>query len=284
MPTADLDASAGPDTSAGPKVSCLLVTADRPTLVRRALRCYAAQTYANTELVVLDNGDERIESIVAGADLPGEVQYLYVERTPDLWIGGLRNQALDAATGEFVIPQWDDDDWSHPERIERQVAVLQRGYDACTLQGTLMHVDATEYFYHPFIGVLPDGVPPTIMHRRDDSIRYPNIRRTSDTDFVNDWREKRYHILPREDSYLYLRYFHGDNLWEKDHFLRRMRNTPKDLLLYVWHHYVRGNVFGHPRFQLTPTMKDAFQTYLDDSFPYDIFQTEGVGPEQPQAS
>lgn len=259
-------------------VSCLLVTADRPILLQRALRCYAQQTYANTELVVLDNGDEPIREVVDSFDLPGKVNYLYVERTPDLWIGGLRNQALDAATGEFVIPQWDDDDWSHPERIERQVEVLQSGHDACTLQGTLMHVDSKEYFYHPFIGVLPAGVPPTIMHRRDASIRYPNIRRTSDTDFVNEWREKRYAIMPREDSYLYLRYFHGDNLWEKDHFLRRMRNTPKDFLLYAWHRYIRGDMFGHPRFQLTPTMKEAFETYLDDSFRYDLFLTEGVQP------
>jgi glycosyltransferase involved in cell wall biosynthesis len=233
--------------------------------------------------VVLDNGDERIEDVVGAADVPGEVQYLYVERTPDLWIGGLRNQALDAATGEFVVPQWDDDDWSHPERIERQVAVLQEGYDACTLAGTLMHVDDPAYFDHPFIGLLPNGVPPTIMHRRDASIRYPNIRRTSDTDFVNDWMEKRYHILPREDSYLYLRYFHGDNLWEQDHFLRRMRNTPRDLLLYAWHRYVRGNVFGHPRFQLTDTMWAAFERYLDDSFRYNLFQSRSAPERAPMS-
>lgn len=257
-----------------PKVSCLLVTANRPHLIKRALRCYQHQTYDSLELVVLDNGSEPVEEVVRSFELPGEVQYLYQERDPDMWIGGLRNRALEAATGEFVVPQWDDDDWSHPERIERQVNVLQKGYDACTLQGTLMHVDHPDYFYHPFIGILPDGVPPTVMHRRDADIRYPNIRRTSDTDYVNDWREKRYHIMPREDSYLYLRYSHDDNLWETDHFLRRMRNTPKDLLLYAWHRYVRGDVFDHPRFQLTEQMQEAFQRYLDDSFRYDLFETD----------
>jgi len=267
--------------SSYPKVSCLLVTADRPHLLRRALRSYRQQTYPNTEVVVLDNGNERIDHLLH--EVPEEeVRYHYVDRTPDLWIGGLRNMALEEATGEFVIPQWDDDDWSHPRRIERQVEVLQQGYDACTLLGTLMHVDSERYFHRPFVGILPDGVPPTVMHRRDASIRYPNIRRTSDTDYVNQWRDARYTVLPRSDSFLYLRYFHGDNLWEKDHFLRRIRNTPKDFVLYGWHRFIRGDVFGHPRFQLTDQMERAFETYLQDSFTVDVFSEEST-PEEPSA-
>lgn len=264
-------------THDGPKVSCLLVTADRPQLIKRALRSYQQQTYDHLELVVLDNGDSPVEDVVRSFELPGEVRYLHVDSTPDMWIGGLRNRALEEATGDVVVPQWDDDDWSHPERIERQVSVLSDGYDACTLQGTLMHVDDPEYFFHPFIGVLPDGVPPTIMHRRNADIRYPNIRRTSDTDYLHDWRERRYAILPREDSYLYLRYSHGDNLWETDHFLRRMRNTPTDFVRYLWHRYVRRDLFAHPRFQLIEQMEEAFEQYLADSFRYDLFDSVRQG-------
>ena len=88
--------------------------------------------------------------------------------------------------------------------------------------------------------------------------RYPNLRRTSDTTYIEEWQQHRYVRMPRETSHLYLRYFHGGNLWETDHFLRRMRNTPKDLLLYAWHRYVRGDVFEHPRFQLTDRMRSAF--------------------------
>jgi glycosyltransferase involved in cell wall biosynthesis len=269
-------------SSRGPKVSCLLVTADRPQLIKRALRCYQQQTYEPLELVVLDNGTTPVRHVVDSFDLPGEVRYRHVERGPDLWIGGLRNRALELATGTFVVPQWDDDDWSHPERIERQVETLRRGYDVCTLQGTLMHVHDPDYFHHPFIGILPNGVPPTIMHRRDPDIRYPNIRRTSDTEYLNDWRQKRAAILPREASYLYLRYSHDGNLWGTDHFLRRVRNTPTDLLLYAWHRYVRGNLFDHPRFQLTARMRSAFVRYLEDSLRYDLFETERLhAPARP---
>lgn len=253
-----------------PLVSCLMTTADRHDLCRRAIHCYIEQTYPNTELIVLDNGDTPMKAVLDEFDVPTPVKYQYVERTPDLSLGGLRNMSLDMADGDFIVPQWDDDDWSHPDRLARQVEVLQQGHDACALAGTLMHVDQPEYFDHPFIGLLPNGVPPTIMHRRDDSIRYPNILRTEDTKYVNDWLERDYVIMPKEESYLYLRYFHGRNLWEQVHFVRRMRNTPKDLLLYIWHRYVRGDMFRHPRFDLTEKMEAAFHDYLDNSLRYNL--------------
>ena len=247
-----------------PRVSCLLVTADRPHLLKRALRSYEKQTYANRELVVLDNGHESVEPLLEPRRLPG-LKYIRVPREPHHVIGALRNQALEAAEGEYVVPQWDDDDWSHPRRLEIQADVLDQGQDACMLSGTLMHVDAPEYFYSPFLGLLPHGVPPTIMHRRDEEIRYPELRRTSDTAYTTRWRERRYVQLPRALSYLHLRYFHGGNLWEQEHFLRRMRNTPADLLLYGWYRYVRRDLFKHPRFRLDANAKSAFEAYLADS-------------------
>ncbi|RMH60681.1 MAG: glycosyltransferase family 2 protein [Bacteroidetes bacterium] len=262
-------------TASLPKISCLLVTADRPMLCRRAILAYRQQTYPHKELVVLDNGQEPMEYLLQ--DLPHEdVRYLRVEKTPGQYIGALRNQALEAATGDLIVPQWDDDDWSHPERLARQAAVLQEGYDACTLAGTLMHVDADPYFDRPFIGLLEGGVPPTIMHRRDATIRYPNLRRTSDSHYINSWSRLRYAILPPEQSHLYVRYFHGGNLWEQEHFLRRMRNTPRDWLAYAWYKYVRGDVFAHPRFRLSQEAREAFALYLADSVACGLFPDRPV--------
>ena len=250
----------------------MMVTADRPLLVQRAILCYLHQDYANKELVVLDNGNEYIEKYLSAVPA-NELQYKKVKRTPDLILGDLRNTALEMATGDYIIPQWDDDDWYHPERISIQVNTLNQGYDACALSGTLMHVDNAPYFDKPYIGLLPNGVPPTIMHRKDPSIKYPSLPRTEDTVYVNAWRNKSYYLYPTSYSYLYIRSFHGANTWEVDHFLRRMRNTPLDTGRYLWYRFVRRNLFAHPRFKLTNDMQSAFQLYLDDSRALDIFQS-----------
>lgn len=265
-----------------PLVSCLMVTADRPAYARRAIACFQAQTHPNCELVVLDNGRTPMEHLLA--DLPSErVVYRHVERSADTHIGALRNESLGMARGDVIAPQWDDDDWSHPTRITRQLAVLSAGYDACTLPGTLMHVDDPAFFAHPFVGLLRGGVPPTILHRRDDAIRYPNLRRTSDSTYVEQWQKRRYTILSHGTEGLYVRYFHGGNLWEQEHFVRRMRNTPADFVAYLWARYVRRDVKTHPRFRLTPETEAAFRLYLEQSRRFGFFQSDparSVGPAQ----
>ena len=256
--------------NANAKVSCVMVTADRIKLCARSVWCYQQQTYSNKELVVLDNGNESMAALLK--QLPAdEVRYKKINRTPDLVLGDLRNTALNMATGSLIIPQWDDDDWYHPQRIQRQVEILEQGHDACALAGTLMHVNQHPFTDRPYIGLLRNGVPPTIMHRRDDTIRYPSLPRTEDTVYVNAWLKKSYVQLPEEASYLYIRAFHGANTWEVDHFLRRMRNTPTDSLRFAWYKYVRRNLFAHPRFQLTAEMQAAFAQYIEDSRRLEIF-------------
>jgi glycosyltransferase involved in cell wall biosynthesis len=255
---------------AQPKVSCLLVTADRKEMCRRSVRCYLRQTYPSKELIILDNGSVDLTDILR--EIPAEERtYLRVEPADEVYIGGLRNIALEAATGEYVIPQWDDDDWFHPTRIERQVEVLESGYDACSISATLMHLDTGPYFDHPFIGILPNGVPPTIIHRRDSAIRYPDLRRTSDTAYLNSWREREFALLDPSHAYLYIRCFHGSNLWDEDHFVRRIRNTLPDAVAYGWHRFVKRDLFGHPRFQLDERATASFDAYRAESRELGLF-------------
>jgi len=249
-----------------------MVTADRPELCKRAILSYLGQTYSNKELVVLDNGEKPMQSLLE--DVPShEVRYEYIQSNAATTIGELRNRSLEMVTGDIVVPQWDDDDWSAPERLDTQYRALDKhGVDAVTLYATLMHVDDPDFFDHPFYGLLKGGVPPTVMHRRDDSVRFPELRRTSDTHYKNVWRSRKYLILPMQEAHLHLRYFHGKNLWERDHFLRRMRNTPADLVAYGWWKFLRGNILGHPRFRISADAQKAFDTYLKDSRTCGLFE------------
>ncbi|MDA1027766.1 MAG: glycosyltransferase family 2 protein [Bacteroidetes bacterium] len=255
-----------------PLISCLMVTADRPELCKRAIISFNAQTYENKELVVLDNGKAPMQSLLENVP-SSQLRYEYVQNNEATTIGELRNRSLEMVSGDVVVPQWDDDDWSAPQRLDTQYdALVKNEADAVTLYATLMHVDDPYFFDHPFYGLLKGGVPPTVMHKRDDSVRFPELRRTSDTHYKNVWRSRKYLILPMSDAHLHLRYFHGKNLWERDHFLRRMRNTPLDLVAYGWWKFVRKNILGHPRFRISEDARQAFETYLSDSQACGLFK------------
>lgn len=258
--TADTPSTSS-DTSQNPKVSCLMVTANRRKLARRAVECFKNQSYENKELVIVDDGQEDYGPILE--DLPADqVNYIKLKKEPDFVLGKLRNRSLEEASGEYLI-QWDDDDWYHEDRIKIQADVLSKGYDACCLSSALMHLDSEEFMAHPYVGVLPDGIPGSIMHRKSDEIRYPETRRAEDTVYLKEWMKKRYCKLDDHYNYLFLRAYHGNNTWEKEHFRRRIRNSPKALVQYIWHAVIKRDVFAHPRFQLSTQAEEAFRSYQE---------------------
>lgn len=253
----------GPTPSA-PLVSCLVVTADRAALLRRAVRCYNRQSYPHRELVVLDDGQEDLEPALR--DVPSaELRYHRIPRRPENVLGTLRNETLDLAAGAYVA-QWDDDDWYHADRLAVQVGALGEGGDACTLSATLMHLNTPALMRRPYVGHLGGGVPGTIVHRRDGAVRYPAQRRAEDSVYLDAWRNRRYVELDDHHAHLFIRTFHGANTWEQNHFKRRMRNSAPRLLTYAWYRWVRRDLGAHPRFRLSRAAREAFEEYLQDSF------------------
>ena len=111
-----------------PTVCAVMLTANRPELARRAVECFRAQIYPNlrSQLLVWDSG-----SILAFAD--GKAAYCDDRKRT---VGEMRNDANSWACDPSFLPpdifiHWDDDDYSHPNRIAEQVALLQSsGADA----------------------------------------------------------------------------------------------------------------------------------------------------------
>lgn len=251
------------------KVSCLMVTANRLHLARRAIQCFKNQSYKNKELVILDDGSQDYSPLLN--DIPSsEIKYIQLDGSNNYVLGQLRNLSLEAATGDYLI-QWDDDDWYHPERVEIQASILDKGFDVCCLSSAIMHLDTPEFIEHPYIGILPDGIPGSIMHKRNDDIRYPETRRAEDTVYLKQWMEKKYFKLENSYNYLFLRAYHGQNTWEQVHFKRRIRNSVVSFFQYVWYKHLRNDLFSHPRFKLSENAKDAFDQYWQESKELKLF-------------
>ncbi|MFF5293433.1 glycosyltransferase family 2 protein [Paractinoplanes globisporus] len=88
-----------------------------------AVRSLVAQTWTNHEILLVDDGSP-VESdpiLRAATGLDPRVRLIRMVANGGTYVA--RNAGLDAATGDFVTFQ-DADDWSHPLRLERQVAPL----------------------------------------------------------------------------------------------------------------------------------------------------------------
>ena len=178
---------------AGPMVSCLMPTADRRRFVWHALQLFLRQDYANRELVIVDDGRDRVEDLVP--DDP-RIRYVRAERSPTL--GAKRNLACSLARGE-ILAHWDDDDWAADARLSLQVAALQAsGAEVCGLS-VVRYFDpvearAWEYRWTDQQRAWVGGN--TLMFRRAAWERrpFPGLNVGEDTRWV--WSQASVHALP----------------------------------------------------------------------------------------
>lgn len=105
---------------ARPLVTCIMPTADRRAFVPRAIRYFQQQDYGRRELVILDDGRDRVGDLV-----PSDRRIRYVELDPRRPLGAKRNLACELARGKLIV-HWDDDDWMAGYRLSYQVAELER--------------------------------------------------------------------------------------------------------------------------------------------------------------
>ncbi len=111
-------------SGAAPLVVGVMLTADRAEMTARAIRSFEAQTYQRKCLLVLDSGTE-------GPDLRTSIRLIYKRLPLKYTVGELRNIANAMAGGADIIAHFDSDDWSHPRRLEEQVALLQASGADC---------------------------------------------------------------------------------------------------------------------------------------------------------
>jgi glycosyltransferase involved in cell wall biosynthesis len=256
-----------------PLVSCLTVTANRVKLARRAIECFLAQSWPNRELIIVDDGaedyrgmlEEAMAAAPQGAVRP-PIRYERIVHNPVRRLGELRNMTLDLSRGDYCM-QWDDDEWYHPDRIARQVETLEGAGSAagiCLLRDTLMHLDTPEFAQRPYRSSLRRGTPGTILHRRTN-VRYPNVARGEDSLFRDRLTKDSRVVVMDGQAHLFIRCFHGQNTWDRRHFVERLHYTWRDKLAYLMATRVRGNLFSHPAFDLTAAERASVAAFLDQS-------------------
>jgi len=213
-------------------ISCLMVTFDRLALAKLAIRSYAEQSYADRELVVVTDGEERFRSALTSyADDLGiaGVRVIY-PGSSGLTLGALRNISMDSARGD-ILCQWDDDDYSHPDRLAIQARhMLAQAAGASFFTDHLQYIEPEGFL--SWIDWTMDGrseglmqlAPGTLMMHRDARFRYPesgpDARRGEDWVFMEAVHAA-VPVAPLTGSgHLYLYRYHGRNTHSREHHMK----------------------------------------------------------------
>ncbi|MFL6844256.1 MAG: glycosyltransferase [Allosphingosinicella sp.] len=164
------------------RVSAIMPTADRRRFVPGAIAAFLAQGREDSELVILDDGDDPVADLV-----PADPRIRYVRETGRRVLGDKRNRLCELARGGFIL-HWDDDDWHAPDRIVRQFAALEAsGADMCGLDRVTFLADdgakAWDYVYEGGRRWVCGG---SLAYRRAfwEDHRFPAIASGEDTDWV----------------------------------------------------------------------------------------------------
>ncbi|WP_180982588.1 glycosyltransferase family 2 protein [Methylocella silvestris] len=202
---------------------CLPV-AERFAFFQQSVSDYRMQTYPHkTLIVVLDGrgveGRRRVCDHLATLEDPS-IRVIAPEG--DLTLGALRNVSFEAAVAA-VVCQWDDDDRSHPRRIETQLSALVEGdCDAVFLQDVMQYFPRSNVLRWINWRATPaGGHPGTLMARRSVTPRYPvtgdNAQRGEDLVLAQALLERGRVGYVGEQPHLYLYASHGANTWSDDH-------------------------------------------------------------------
>ncbi|MDF0750461.1 glycosyltransferase [Marinobacter sp. 71-i] len=119
-------------------VSVVTPTYNRARFLPDAVSSVLAQTYADLELIIVDDGSEDdtvkvLEPFLAD----GRVRYFYQENQGQ---SHARNLALEQARGDFIAFLDSDDMWA-PEKLEKQLAVLRANPEVDIVHGDEAVID-----------------------------------------------------------------------------------------------------------------------------------------------
>jgi hypothetical protein len=151
-----------------PIVCAVMLVNGREAMTRRAIRSFREQTYEAKSLMIIDNGDVPLAPMGYRKDL----MHICLPREGRT-VGALRNYA-NGRRNEYddwskIIIHWDSDDWSHPNRIAEQVALLQSSGKQCVgYRDMLFWHDGAR---HNAAGEILEEFPPSLTGYRSTGLQ-----------------------------------------------------------------------------------------------------------------
>jgi glycosyltransferase involved in cell wall biosynthesis len=127
------------------KVSVILCTYNRAALLPRAIASVLRQTYADWELIIIDDGSTDSTRSVVRKLIQEEnrIRYFYQKNKG---LAGARNTGMQKATGD-ILTFLDSDDAYHPDHLRKRVRYLTQHADVDFLHGGMRLVGPKKKHY-----------------------------------------------------------------------------------------------------------------------------------------
>ncbi len=166
------------------RITTIVTTRQPDRSLLTSVRSLVRQTWTNHEILIVDDASsgEFAPLLRAAADLDPRVRVIRMVTGGGAFVA--RNAGLDAATGDFVTFQ-DTPDWSHPLRLERQVAPLLADATAFSVTAAALRVTTDLLVTRPGE---PAPVPHHLMVRRSTALsrvgHFDPVRTGAEAEYV----------------------------------------------------------------------------------------------------
>ena len=129
--------------NASPKVTVILPTYNRAPLLQQAIDSIRAQTLTDWELIIIDDASTDTTPEVAQAFTQQDSRIHYHRHDTNQGVAIARNTGLKRARGSYIAFQ-DDDDLSHPERLQKQADYLDKHPNVALLHTDIVKLHVNE--------------------------------------------------------------------------------------------------------------------------------------------
>ncbi len=107
------------------KVSIILPTYNGAKFIVQAIESVQAQVYADWELIIVSDGSVDDTEAVVKQYSAADERIIFIQNEKNLGIQKTLNRGLKHGQGTYVARIDDDDQWSDPEKLARQISFLE---------------------------------------------------------------------------------------------------------------------------------------------------------------
>lgn len=199
-----------------PLVTVLLPVYNSEKFLAESIRSILCQSFEDFELIILNDGSVDRSEEVAKSFTDKRIRYF---SHANMGLANTLNKGISLAVGKYIARQ-DNDDISHPERLQRQISFLEKNRDY-VLVGSAAAI------------INEDGTPSGRKHKHPTRSPYLKLDLIFDNPFVHSSVVFHKEVVQNSGGYISSPdFFEDHNLWSRVSYKHKVANLSDELLLY----------------------------------------------------